>query len=88
MLWTGCEGPPGPRVASKPVRPWKCQGWHILRLGQGFARKGAQNFMEMDIVYDTVNSFYEIFSKIFSIFFSYLDSLHTQKDFIALLGQK
>ena len=21
MLWTGCEGPPGPQVASKPVGP-------------------------------------------------------------------
>ena len=51
MLWSGCEGPPGPRVASKPVGPWKCQGWHILRLGQGFTRKRAQNFMELDIVH-------------------------------------
>ena len=22
MLWSSCAGPPGPRVASKPVGPW------------------------------------------------------------------
>ena len=50
MLWSGCEGPPGPPVASKPVGPWKWQKWCILKLGQGFTRKRAQNFMELDIV--------------------------------------
>ena len=31
---------------------------------------------------------FKIFSKFFSIFFSFLDTLNNQKDFFALLGQK
>jgi len=31
---------------------------------------------------------FKIISKIFPIFFSFLDILHAQKDFLALLGKK
>ena len=48
--------------------------------------------MLAQFINDNENWFYEkknfkIFSKFFSIFFSSLDSLHTQKDFFELLGQ-
>ena len=53
MLWIGCEGPPGPPVASKPVclRFW--HGWHILKVYQWLPRKRAQKFFfgpKLDIV--------------------------------------
>ena len=59
MLWSGCAGPP---VASKPVGPWFFQEWHILKLDQGFSRKRAQNFMELDIVHWWMNSDWDRYS--------------------------
>ena len=47
--------------------------------------------MLAQFIYDNKNWFYEkkiSISKFFSILFSFLDILHTQKDFFALLGQK
>ena len=47
--------------------------------------------MLAQFIYDKENLFYEkkikISSKFFSIFFSFLDTLHTQEDSFALLGQ-